>query len=172
MKGKILFKEEQSFVGTWMWYLVLFITLSTIGFMISLLFRSESKEEAVIGLIISVIVTGAVLVLFTVSKLILTIDSKNIYYRYPPFVNKERKLTKSAIESMGVRTYSPIMEYGGYGYRLSFKHGRALNISGDVGLQLIFKDDKRLLIGTKMPKALNAAIEQLQLNWENLEEDA
>jgi len=47
-----------------------------------------------------------------------------------------------------VRKYKPLLEYGGYGIR-GFGNNRALNISGNTGLQLVFKDGRKLLIGTK-----------------------
>jgi hypothetical protein len=47
-----------------------------------------------------------------------------------------------------VRKYKPLLEYGGYGIR-GFGNNRALNIAGKTGLQLIFKDGRKLLIGTQ-----------------------
>jgi len=49
-----------------------------------------------------------------------------------------------------LRGYSPISEYGGWGMRYSLSgKGRALNVSGRTGVQLVFKDGKKLLIGTQ-----------------------
>ncbi|MCB0473313.1 MAG: hypothetical protein KDC69_02350 [Flavobacteriaceae bacterium] len=49
-----------------------------------------------------------------------------------------------------IRKYNPVLEYGGWGVRLNYyrKRGRAFNVSGNIGLQLILKNGKKILIGT------------------------
>ncbi|MEO9482161.1 MAG: hypothetical protein ABJG47_01890 [Ekhidna sp.] len=165
MKGKLLFKEEQGFVGTWMWYLVIGISILSVGgTALGLVFKSD--EEGVIGLILAAVVTAGVVVLFYSSKLYVSIDQDHLYYRYPPFVNKEKKISKDDIKEMYVRKYKPIREYGGWGYRFRFKSGRAMNVAGDIGLQLVLKNGKRLLIGTQKPEAMKQAVSRLKENWE------
>ncbi|WP_420317977.1 hypothetical protein [Ekhidna sp.] len=165
MKGKILFKEEQSFVGTWMFYLVIAITsLSMIGTAITILLNKTS-EEGIIGLIIAGLVTAGLLMLFIYSKLYVSIDDKAIYYRYPPFVNKEKKLTKIDVSEVFVRKYNPIWEYGGWGYRVRPGKGKAMNVAGNQGLQLILADGKKILLGTQKPGAISHAIKKLKENW-------
>ncbi|MEP1035162.1 hypothetical protein [Ekhidna sp.] len=164
MKGKLLFKEEQSFVGTWMWYLVIGILLVSIGgTAIGLMFNNDS--EGIAGLIIAAVVTGGILVLFYTSKLYVTIDQNHLYYRYPPFVNSEKKVSKDDVKEIYVRKYKPIAEYGGWGYRFRFKSGRALNVAGDNGLQLRMQNNKRLLIGTQKPNEMRLAVRRLKENW-------
>ncbi|WP_436517551.1 hypothetical protein [Ekhidna sp. To15] len=164
MKGKLLFKEEQSFVGTWMWYLVIGITLLSVGgTAIGLMFTKDS--EGIIGLVLSAIVTGGVVVLLYTSKLYVSIDQDHLYYRYPPFVNKEKKLGKADVKEIYIRKYKPITEYGGWGYRFRFRSGRAMNVAGNQGLQLLLKNDKRLLIGTQKPEKMKQAVRRLKENW-------
>lgn len=164
MKGKLLFKEEQSFVGTWMWYLVIGISIvSVAGTAMGLMFTSD--EGGIIGLIIAAIVTGGVIVLFFTSKLYVSIDNNHIYYRFPPFVSNEKKLAKEDVKEIYVRKYKPIMEYGGWGYRFRFRSGRAINVAGDMGVQLQLQNGKRLLIGTQKPEEMKHAVRRLKENW-------
>ncbi len=164
MKGKLLFKEEQSFVGTWMWYLVIGITVLTVGgTAIGLMFIKDS--EGIIGLVISAIVTGGVVVLLYTSKLYVSMDQDHLYYRYPPFVNSEKRLSKDDVKEMYVRKYKPITEYGGWGYRFRFRSGRAMNVAGNTGLQLLLKNGKRILIGTQKPEEMKQAVRRLKENW-------
>ncbi|MEM6644087.1 MAG: hypothetical protein AAF616_13990, partial [Bacteroidota bacterium] len=102
---------------------------------------------------------------FLLSRLSTTIDSKALYYRFPPFVNKEKRLTGDDLQECYVRKYNPISEYGGWGYRIGIKNGKALNVAGKTGLQLVFKDGKKLLIGTQKEEEMRHAIEKLQQNW-------
>jgi len=46
-----------------------------------------------------------------------------------------------------VRKYNPITEYGGWGLRWGLK-GKAYNMSGNKGIQLVLNGNIRLLIGT------------------------
>ena len=65
-----------------------------------------------------------------------------------PLHLKFRKYLWTEIETAEVRKYKPLLEYGGYGIR-GFGKNRALNISGNTGFQLVFKDGRKLLIGTQ-----------------------
>lgn len=57
------------------------------------------------------------------------------------------------IDSAYVRSYNPIGEYGGWGIRggklWSKSKGKAINVSGDIGIQLELKNGDKLLIGTQ-----------------------
>ncbi|ARV16965.1 hypothetical protein BTO07_16995 [Polaribacter sp. SA4-12] len=57
------------------------------------------------------------------------------------------------IYKAGIRTYLPISEFGGWGLKggFFFNKGRekAINVSGNIGIQLILKNGEKLLIGTQ-----------------------
>lgn len=164
MRGKILFEEKQSFVGTWLWYLVLGISCLSIGGA-GLGFYFSRGNEGIVGVLIAAIVSIGIIILFYNSKLSLTIDKDAIYYKFPPFVNSEKVVRKEEVKEIYTRSYSSLNEYGGWGYRYSFKNGRALNIIGGIGLQIVAKNDKKILIGTQRPDHLERAIRQLKENW-------
>ena len=165
MKGRLLFEEEQTFVGTWTWYLLLAISGLSIAPGIFILFVSENTQDGLISLGVVLGVMSLVILLLWVIRLRVTVDRSSIYYTFSPFIKSERILTKTDIQEMKVRKYRPIMEYGGWGYRLRFRSGKALTVSGNFGLQLTLANSKRLLIGTQKPKELEVAIRQLEENW-------
>ncbi|MCY0977835.1 hypothetical protein PGH12_15830 [Chryseobacterium wangxinyae] len=73
-----------------------------------------------------------------------------IQVRFFPFHLQYRYFPWKKIKKVSIRSYSPITEYSGWGLRIGmFGRGKAYNISGNIGLQLVFKDGKRLLIGTQ-----------------------
>jgi hypothetical protein len=90
------------------------------------------------------------------------IREDGIYYQYSPIHWKWRMLPYSNIKTAYIRKYSALKEYGGYGIRLGFAgKGRALNVRGNIGLQLEFNDNKsKLLIGTQKPEELAKALNQ------------
>lgn len=57
-----------------------------------------------------------------------------------------------------MRTYSPIKEYGGWGYRITLKNGKAFNVTGNKGIQLVLKSGKKLLIGTQQESEASLVI--------------
>lgn len=87
---------------------------------------------------------------------------KGVYYRYIPFQFKTHEITWDKVDSAYVREYSPVHEYGGWGFRGSRKYGNAINLNGDMGLQLVFKNGKRLLIGTQKPEEFKGFLISLQ----------
>ncbi len=166
MKERVIFEEVQSFVGTWIWYLVITISVLVIGSRIAAAtLSSTSSDGGFVGLMLAVIALGGVIALLATSRLYVTIDKNNIYYRFPPFVSKEKHLGQGDIREMQVRKYRPIREYGGYGYRFRFRSGRAMNVSGNMGLQLVLTNGKKLLIGTQKPESMQTAIRHLKENW-------
>lgn len=81
--------------------------------------------------------------------------------RFFPFHLHYKHYSWDDILKAEVRTYNPIGEFGGWGLRGAGKD-RAFNISGNQGLQLEFKDHKKLLIGTRQAEAITKALEQIQ----------
>ena len=144
MKGKIQFSEKQSFRNTWMFYLVLVIAvLSVIGALVPI-WTNPGDIEAIIGMLIAGIVCLGLVFMLGFSKLETIIDDKAIYYRFPPFVNREQRIDKGDVSELYVRKYQPIWEYGGWGYRIRPGKGKALNVSGNMGLQVIKINGKAL----------------------------
>ena len=62
------------------------------------------------------------------------------------------------MDQVHVRTYSPVIEYGGWGMRYG-RNGTAFNVRGNVGIQIVKKDGKRILIGTQLEKDAMKALE-------------
>lgn len=90
------------------------------------------------------------------------IDQKGIHVRFIPFHFKDRTYPWSGIEKVYVREYKPVSEFGGWGLRYSIKgRGRAFNVSGNQGIQIEFKDGKKLLIGTQKPEKAEAVLRKL-----------
>lgn len=89
------------------------------------------------------------------------IDANGIAYRFFPFQRNYTTIDWSRIRHAYVRQYSPILEYGGWGWRYSFGNGRAVNMSGNKGLQIVYDENKKLLIGTNRAEALRDALRSL-----------
>jgi TATA-box binding protein (TBP) (component of TFIID and TFIIIB) len=55
-----------------------------------------------------------------------------------------------------------LLEYGGWGIKYGRK-GKAYNVSGNRGVQLVFKDGKQLLIGSQRAEELAEAISSIAI---------
>lgn len=167
MKGKIHFKEEQSLKNTWMFYLIIAISILALAGTLFRLF-TNGDPEAIIGLAIAAVVSIVLVILFMFSTLTTVIDDRAIYYKYPPFVNAEKRLSYDDISEVFIRKYQPIWEYVGWGYRRRPGKGKALSVAGRKGLQIITKEGRKILIGTQKSADLERAITRLKENWSEL----
>ena len=62
------------------------------------------------------------------AKLVVTVDAEFVRIRWIPFA--WRTLPLGDIASAETRTYRPLLDYGGWGVRFTFRHGTAWNASG------------------------------------------
>ncbi|HYK55746.1 MAG TPA: hypothetical protein VEV15_04655 [Flavisolibacter sp.] len=165
MTAKQLFTEKQYFRQVWVWI----VLLSMNGYLIFALVkqavlkqplgaRPKSTEELVVGTAIVLLVT----LLIAVIRLETEIKEDGVYYRFFPFQLKMKRIAWDRISKAFVRQYKPLVEYGGWGIRIGiFGSGQAFNVSGNKGLQLIYDNGKKFLIGTQKPEALQMALLQI-----------
>jgi hypothetical protein len=152
MKDYQRFSETQKFRQWWLWFLFAGIK-GVMGFFIvtQVLFGKPfgSKVFDNIFLLIGFLFMLILSLLFFIMKLETRISDRGIDVRFFPIQMKFRHYAWEDLDQVYLREYSPLAEYGGWGMRYSFLgKGRALNVSGRTGLQLVFKDGRKLLIGT------------------------
>ncbi|MCX7736981.1 MAG: hypothetical protein N2319_09735 [Candidatus Kapabacteria bacterium] len=158
-----LFTEKQLIRQPWLIGIVLFtciIILAVFGFgfyeqiIVGVPFGTNpmSNNKIIISFIFALIFSiGLPLLLFT-SNLQTIITNRGIYYKYFPFINKFRVISKENIRNYYIRKYKPIGEYLGWGIRYSLKgNGIAFNTMGNIGLQLELINGKKILFGTQKP---------------------
>ncbi|WP_375236223.1 hypothetical protein [Winogradskyella sp.] len=142
-----IFKEEQRFTQTWLIIIIVISLIVTLAIILKEIDKLTTSE--IIISIGTIILASGLILLF---KLTTRIDEKGIHYKFFPFHLKFKTVFWNDIENAYIRTYNAISEYGGWGIRggtLWYKaKGKAINISGNIGIQLELKDGKKLLIGT------------------------
>lgn len=159
----IYFSESQRFTSGFLWLLLIVLQVVLMATICYLLLRSASttKSSAITGLALAEVVLLLVTVLVITSRLTTTIKEDGIYARFAPFQTQEKRYEWKNIRSCFIRQYKPVKEYGGWGMRSGGKNGNALNVSGDTGIQVVFANGNRLLIGTQHPAAAAKALQQL-----------
>jgi len=168
----IYYKEEQRFRQ---WWLMAIIGLSAVSMLIIFSYGFYQQfylgepwgDEPMSDRMLLLVGTFTMVFTFFIcwgvlfAKLETKIKQKTIYYRFIPFVWSWKKIRLNELDHFEVRKYKPVAEYGGWGYRYSFNKGKALNVSGNMGLQLILKNGKKVLLGTQKPKELKKVMQQM-----------
>lgn len=165
MNKEIEFKEIQKFRQWWL-ILILFIILLTFNsalisqLIYNIPFGTNPVNNS--GLIILAIIISLFCGFIFIIKLETKINQEGIYVRFYPFHLKFKFFKWQEIDNAFIREYSPITEYGGWGLRISLSgNGKAYNTSGNKGLQIVFKNGNKLLIGTNKQEELNLVVKQL-----------
>ncbi|WP_133553949.1 hypothetical protein [Pedobacter duraquae] len=158
MEHQLLFTEKQRFNQWWLWLILLAVNGVALYSMYNngAMQQSSGNIQTWLSLGIPLLVT----VLIFTAKLETRITQDGIYVRFFPFHLTFRQYTWDKIQNLSLRKYSPIMEYGGWGIRYS-GNGWAFNTTGNMGLQLEFPDNKKLLIGTKKADDMKRVLEKM-----------
>ena len=147
-----VFKEEQRFRQIW---LIIILVISTVIPITKVLQKHFTENKTIstkefTAIIIVIVVSILILFFF---KLKTKIDEKGIHYQFSPFHFSMKLIPWNQITKAGIRTYFPISEFGGWGLKGGFffnkGRGKAINVSGNIGVQLILKNGDKLLIGTQ-----------------------
>ena len=157
-----VFIEIQKFDQWWLRAGILFVfAASVVPIAMSLPSNDTSDPVMWTVLLPVIIITGGLifLVLFGL-KLNTKIDDIGVHFNFFPFKRSPRTISWSEIEKIYTREYSPIGEYGGWGYRGGFlrKGSVAYNVKGNKGIQLELKSGKKILIGTQKQSEANTVI--------------
>ncbi len=138
MEHETLFTEKQRFTQWWFWVIMLLV--AAFAFI-----SANSNLEYVVAI--------AVILLFFILNLNTEISSEGVQVQFFPFHLKNKFFAWDEIVKAEVREYSPLLEYGGWGIRRG-KSGVAYNVKGNMGLQLVLKNGKKILIGTQKAEEL------------------
>lgn len=170
---KVYFNEEQRFTQPWLW-VILVVSLGVAliplvaGLFVQIIqgkpYGENSSSDTTLLVIFFVVLAISIglMGLFWKMRLITEIGSEGISVQFPPFFFKPRIYTPDTIESFKIRQYKPIREYGGWGIKQGVgKSGRAYNVKGNQGLQLILKNGRKLLIGTQRNDAILRAMNKM-----------
>ncbi|WP_131536024.1 DUF6141 family protein [Pedobacter nototheniae] len=159
MQTEILFSEIQK-MGDYSIVILLCVINILFIYLLAKGFKTKSRVyllATTVGFIIAISTTLLTLNL----KLYTEIRKDGVYVKLFPLQLKFKHYNWMDISKAYVRTYQPVADYGGWGLKGS-EHNAAINVSGNIGLQLVFKNEDKLLIGTNQPKELTQALNKLE----------
>lgn len=156
--NELIFREEQKF-GLWLRVAVIF-SVPVIVAIVGLAGASEGVLDElsfILPSLAGILLTSAIAALFSALELQTEVRSDGLYVRFFPFHIRYKKFTAEGLSQCYARQYRPLLEYGGWGIKFG-RNGKAYNVSGNQGVQLVFKDGKQLLIGSQRAEELTEAI--------------
>lgn len=151
LESRVVFEERQRFRQWWVWGLLSGVFAFAVF---------DALVGSFTGGIWAVLLVSCVVALLFVMHLDTRVSSEGIFVKLFPIHFSFKHYPWEMISKVEVRKYNPIAEFGGWGYRWGFG-GTAMNISGNMGLQLELTDGKKLLIGTQRPDDLRAVLNRL-----------
>lgn len=159
---KILFHEVQKFTDSKI-LVYLLVTLAIVLISLFVIFNINNNDFSL--LMIMILLFLLPFAILATIKLETKITENEISIRFYPFHFSFLIFSFENIQSISIRKYSPLIEYGGYGIRYKlFKRDKAYNISGNIGIQLLMKDGSNILIGTKKQNELEFLVSKMQNN--------
>lgn len=155
------FQEIQRFNKWWHW--VIFITIIAIPIVSQFLaFNSIHYKDGAFAWQVFLILGLGALLWFSMC-LTTGINAEGLSYRYFPFHWRTRRKNWDEIESIAVVEYSPLWHYGGWGLRFrAFDFSDILlNVSGKVGIRVVLKNGRKLMIGTQQKEEVERVLNYL-----------
>ena len=156
------FREEQRFSQIWVWLIVIgvaaLIWYSTFMQIIQRRPFGENPAPNTLLIIFWLLFGIGMPALLLSARLITEVRMDGIYIRFFPFHFSYKEIAFQDLKSFEVRRYNALREYGGWGIRYG-PQGKAYNVGGNRGVQLVLTDGKRILIGSQKPEEFLAAIQ-------------
>lgn len=164
--------EEKHGLKIWWLYLITGITIFPT--VVILLFYKgglgyETLKEMYFLPLLTTLSPFLIIFLIQQNQLTLKINSEGISYRYFPFNYKLKAQTWGNIDRAYIRDYNAFSEYGGYGIKnrlwFKFKDKAYLLNDGHRGLQLEFKNGKKLLFSTNKVEELESFLINIKTRY-------
>jgi hypothetical protein len=165
----VIFAERQRCTWWFLWGVIILATVVAIASAVAdklfdVQFANVPPNDAVY--IVSYTIIALIVIPSALLKLTVRITDKAIYlHMAPPPLDSmcESKFEWSSIAKAYVRDYHELKEYGGFGIRYgSPEVGDAISMNAKTGLQLELKSGRKVLISTRKPEELKAALLRLQ----------
>ncbi len=152
---KTYFHEEQRF-GRWVWALIAVIAVPVLIGVIGTVMRGAGAVIAIVPIVVGPGTVVLILLLFVLAKLVVDVDDQAIHVSFH-YLWPTRHIPLNDVARAHATEYSPLVDYGGWGVRLSWR-GWAFNVSGAEGVLVETRGGKRIMIGSRRAKELEAAI--------------
>jgi hypothetical protein len=145
------YKEMQKFNSPLIWGILLILTAGGVFAALAPVHSGDKVEIiTLLGIFTAVIVF---FLIFTTGYLKTAIDQSGVKIEMRIVFRFGKTIRWEEVESVKVDKYRPIIEFGGWGYRIGWK-AVAYNCRGNDGLIIILKNGRKVVVGTQKPEEL------------------
>lgn len=156
------FNERQYFRKWWFLLILILVMGGSVFAMIQQVVFDQpfgnnpmSNSGFIVLMLLLVFLFGSILMM----RLETNIDEKGIRFGFYPFQKKGKFYAWNEIAEISVVKYNPLIDYGGWGWRISMTgKGQAYNVSGNKGIFIVLKSGKQRLVGTQIPEEVTKII--------------
>jgi hypothetical protein len=144
----------QRFRQPWLWFLVVATALV-------LLALGVEEARTLEGRVLSVFTAIALVAAFGLTRLTTEVTEEGVVVSFPPFSTTKR-IPFEEIKEVDRHVYHPATPLGHWGVRVGLDDHRSYNIEGDEGVELVYGENERLVVGSKQSEELVDAIRRMQ----------
>lgn len=152
----VMFQEKQQFRQIWLWFIII---LPSMVLLLEFINMFKESEKDIFMMSFFIFLGIGLPVFFYITELTTQVRSDGIYFRFFPLHLTFHKIPFSQMKSHRAVTYDPINDYLGWGIRYGTK-GKAYNVSGNRGVQVVLVNNKNILFGSQRPEDFVTAIDQ------------
>lgn len=136
-----------------------------IALILTLVFKRGNFSGIATTLLVGIVIC-MIAGIFSDIRLVTQIRTDGIYVRYIPFEFSFTRYSWGSIQEIYIRKFDPLTT--GVGIRWT-PAGRAYIFSGDMGVQIIFTNGKKLLISTQHPNEIAEVLDKFGKHRKNKE---
>jgi hypothetical protein len=157
----ILFEETQgatrkSFID----FLKILTGILLAAFIFNIIYQ-KGNFTGISGAFLIGFIVSALGIIVTNTKMVTQIRNDGIYVRFPPFQPGYKKILYKDVKQIYLRKYNAVSEYMGWGIRTG-PMGRAYIVAGDIGIQIVLKNNYKILIGTQQSEKVDAILKAMR----------
>lgn len=168
MEHSVLFEEVQSpFKKSVRDFFKVITALLIVALAFNLIWQKGSINELTTGLIVALLIT-VLISMFTGIKMVTQIRDDGIHVRFPPFQPSFDHYSWDNIQELYIRAYDAASEYAAWGVRLGAwgvkfgASGKGYILGGNKGIQLVLRDNSKVLISTQRPDEMANVLNTLR----------
>lgn len=158
-RSDIAFNETQTFARNRFLLTIILcesVILSAILGAFALKYTGQQQHQLIIAWVVCVIVMPATILSIRQRT---QIAGRTLRVWFPPF--PKWKIDLTTIKHAEQRKLSPMGDLGGWGYKITRKHGHVMNTHGDQFIVVTLANGNKRTIGTQRPEELLTAIRVL-----------
>jgi len=163
LANTILFEETQ---GSTKKFIVDFFKIMTgvllAAFVFNLIYQKWNFTD-ISGVLGTAFIVSALGIVVTNTKMVTQIREDGIYVRFPPFQPGYQKFLWKDMKQVYIRRYNALSEYMGWGIRIG-PMGKGYVVAGNMGIQIVLRNNAKVLIGTQQSEKVDAILKAMKLN--------